>query len=316
MGRGACCLLLLVTVMATPSPDGASAKDREPLRLAPSSKWHLDYAKDSCRIGRSFGEGEQKVTILIDRYEPGDPFRLQLIGKPVRTRKPDGTAQLRFGPVGTMQERSYYSANASDKTPAIVLRGAMRIIPQPDEPEFEYAAGADADDDEAAAEKAARIAIAKAKRITPAEEAVATFLEVRKPARQPLILETGPLDKPLAAMRQCTDELLDHWGIDVAKHATLSRPVVPKGNPGRWVLPGDYPPGKAWMGQRAIVMFRLDVDANGSVSGCHIQNSIGDKVFDEAVCDALKRRARFEPALDSDGRPIPSYWLNTVNFHV
>ncbi|WOF44063.1 energy transducer TonB [Sphingopyxis indica] len=298
------------------SSGAAPAKDREPLRLAPSSKWHLDYAKDSCRIGRSFGEGDQKVTILIDRYEPGDPFRLQLIGKPVRTRRSDGIAELRFGPVGPMQERSYYSANASDKTPAIVLRGAMRIIPQPDEPEFEDAAGPDAGDDEAAAEKAARIAIAKAKRITPAEEAAATFLEVRKPAHQPLLLETGPLDKALAAMRQCTDELLDHWGIDVAKHATLSRPVIPKGNPGRWVLPGDYPPGKAWMGQRAIVMFRLNVDENGSVSACHIQNSIGDKAFDEAVCDALKRRARFEPALDSDGRPIPSYWLNAVNFHV
>src|SRR3546814_12461964 len=125
-----------------------------------------------------------------------------------------------------MQERSYDSANASDKTPAIVRRGAMRIIPQPDEPEFEDAADPDAGDD-AAAEKAARIAIAKAKRITPAEEAAATFLEVRKPPHPPLLLETGPLDKPLAAMRPCTDELLDHWRINVDKHATLSLPSNP-----------------------------------------------------------------------------------------
>ena len=28
------------------------------------------------------------------------------------------------------------------------------------------------------------------------------------------------------------------------------------------------------------------------------------------------KRARFEPALDADGRPVPSYWRQTVNYRI
>lgn len=308
----------LAVVTALLLPEAAAGKAKEPLRLAPSSKWMLEYAEDSCRIGRSFGEGDQKVTVLIDRYEPGDPFRLQFVGKPVRTSGPDGEAEIRFGPVGPMQERAYYAGTSADKTPAIIVRGSIGIFPHPDILEDEEAVetAEEGDDAAMAAAAAAAAEAAKALRITPEQEAAVTFVELGRPVRVPVILETGSLDKPFAAMRQCTDELLEHWGIDVARHATLSRPVIPIGNPGRWVRSEDYPRSMAWQGKRAIVMFRLNVDESGQVSACHIQNSIGDKPFDEAVCAALKRRARFEPALDGEGRPVASYWINTVNFHV
>jgi outer membrane biosynthesis protein TonB len=67
-------------------------------------------------------------------------------------------------------------------------------------------------------------------------------------------------------------------------------------------------------GQGAIVNFRLLVDAAGSVTGCFIQQTTRLKEFDDAVCKSISRRAKFDPALDKDGKPILSYYNNTVRF--
>ena len=34
------------------------AHAKEPLRLAASSNWHVDYGADYCRLARQYGEGE------------------------------------------------------------------------------------------------------------------------------------------------------------------------------------------------------------------------------------------------------------------
>jgi hypothetical protein len=67
-------------------------------------------------------------------------------------------------------------------------------------------------------------------------------------------------------------------------------------------------------GQPAIVEFRLSVSADGVPTSCHIQLTTRPKEFDAAVCDSLMRRARFTPALDAEGKPLISYYLNTVKF--
>ena len=141
-----------------------------------------------------------------------------------------------------------------------------------------------------------------------------TYIEVTKALRQPFVLETGSLGGPLAAMRKCTDELLGHWGIDVAKHATLSRRATPKTDPRHWVKPSDYPSTMIMDGRRAIVHFRVNIDVGGKPTACHIQQSTRPKAFDDAVCKAIMRNAEFEPALDAEGAPIATYWLNTVTF--
>lgn len=295
-------IFVLLAVLLVPPGTGAA---KEPVRLQPSSKWHVHYAADSCRMGRSFGEGDQKIVLMIDRYQPGDALRISFIGKPAFTGQSDGHVRLRFGPDAAEQEVQFYPATADDKTPSLIIRGGVRIAPPSPEQVAKYKASL------------------KAKEfnfewpdITPEQEAAVTYIEVTRAIRQPFILETGSLGAPLAALEKCTDELLDHWGIDVAKHASLSRKVRPLSNPGYWVTSRDYPT-QMWMtGKRAIVQFRLDVDAAGKPTACHIQQSTRPKAFDDAVCGAIMRNARFEPALDAAGNPIASYWLNAVNFHL
>lgn len=297
-------LSIAAAVAALCLPGPAAAKSREPLRLQPSSKWNVHYADDSCRMGRSFGEGDQKVTLIVDRYEPGDSIRLSFIGKPAYSSLNQGDVQIRFGPDEAMQEIAFYPASLN-KTPALMLRSTLRI-----------AARSEAD-------LAAYEAAMKAENygfdwpsITPEQERAVTFIEVKKSIRQPFILETGSLGAPFEALRKCTDSLLEHWGIDVAKHAALKRSVTPKSSPGRWVTSDDYPSEMLLLGKRAIVQFRLNVDAAGLPTTCHIQQSTRPKAFDDAVCKAIMRRAKFDPALDAGGNPIASYWMNSVIFQI
>ena len=141
-----------------------------------------------------------------------------------------------------------------------------------------------------------------------------TYLDIRHGSADFVRLAIGSMGQPMAAMRKCTDELLTHWGIDVEAHRGLTRPVVPASNPGYWLKSNDYPSGLLQKGAQGIIKFRLSVDMEGKPTGCHIQQSTRPAGFDQAVCDGLMRRAKFEPALGADGRPIASYWNSTARF--
>lgn len=303
MGRETRDLSLLIVLAAMLSSTPAAAA-KEPLRLAPSSKWLVNYAEDSCRMARTFGEGDQRVMLIADRYEPGEMLRLSFYGQPAKVGE-DGEVQFRFGPAEAVQKASFYPATLGDKSPGIILRGGVRIGPLTKEQQKAQAAANKTD------EPAFTVPD-----LGPAREAAVTYLEVLRPVRTPFILETGSLGPPLAALRKCTDELLDHWGIDVAKHAGLTRRAIPKKNPAHWMSPNDYPSDMLMRGKRAIVQFRLNIDANGEPTACHIQQSTRPQAFDDAVCKAIMRNARFEPALDAEGTPLASYWINTVVFHM
>lgn len=283
----------------------AGAKPKEALYLQPSSKWLLNYADDSCRLARQFGEGDDTVMLVMDRFEPGDGMRMSFFGKPARTSRMDGDAKIRFGPDQAEQEIGFYPGRGDGKTPALVLRSEVRIAPRSEAENAAYDAARDAGD------FGFRWSM-----VTPAEEAAVTWIEVGSPVSRPFVLETGSMGNAFAALSKCTDELLDHWGIDVGRHATMTRPVTPISDPGQWIRSGDYPQEMLWQGQRALVQFRLNVDASGKPTACHIQQTTRAKEFDDAVCKSIMRRAEFKPALDADGKPMASYWLSSVNFHM
>jgi len=81
---------------------------KEPLHLEPSSKWHVDFAEDSCTLERQFGEGDQKVDFLLFQFEPGDNFRFTLAGKLTKTTELRRIGHIQFGPNEVQQDFSYF----------------------------------------------------------------------------------------------------------------------------------------------------------------------------------------------------------------
>jgi hypothetical protein len=278
------------------------ANAKEPLRLAASSDWHVDYGADYCRLARQFGEGENIVFAFFDKFGPDEGFRITIAGKPVRTDALKADAWVQFGPSEAKQPLPFLKGNVG-KNAALLFSSDARIAPPSDE---ELKAIKDKEEGEWI-----ELEPIAAKRY----EAV-QHLELGKPLRQTIVLETGPLKRPMESLDKCIDELLTHWGIDVEKHKNLKRSPVPAQNPGRWIYSSDYPMDMLQIGQPALVEFRLSVSEDGKPTACHIQATTRPKEFDDAVCKSLLRRAAFEPALDSEGKPIASYWRSRVRFQI
>lgn len=152
--------------------------------------------------------------------------------------------------------------------------------------------------------------------IGPAREAAATWLEVTKAVPQDLLLVTGPMHQPMAALRKCSWDTVKHWGLDVEQQKTLTRKVSPKNHPSRWLNSSDYPASMVYGGYHGLVTVRMIVDGNGNPTSCHVQRSTQPKEFDDVVCRSTMRRARFEPALDAQGKPVPSFYVLTVRFQL
>lgn len=294
----------------------AALAAKDPLTLKPISAWQVDYAEDRCRLIRKFGDEENTVFAVFDRYGPGESFRLTLAGEPVRgpraarsnlsTRiaspEPLLALSVRFGPHEDVQKLVTYNGSFGEHSALIVAESA-RLGPvsgtgkQPPK-EVESA-------------KLAQLAMP-----ARAREKAVRYLEIGRPLSRAVVLETGSMAGPFAALDTCVEDLIGTWGVDIEKHKTLLRPALPSNDPGTWIASEDYPDAMISAGQAALVEFRLNIGADGLPTACYIQSTTRPKEFDDTVCRAVMSRARFDPALDAEGKPIASYYRNSVRFQI
>lgn len=82
----------------------------------------------------------------------------------------------------------------------------------------------------------------------------------------------------------------------------------------RWVTVDDYPMQALREGRGGTTIFALDVAANGKPTNCAITQSSGWKDLDEAACRLVMDHARFNPALDTDGRPMPTIYRDKTTW--
>lgn len=290
--------LVVAGCLAAAVAQPAAAKDA--LVLEPSSRWELDYAKDSCALRRMFGEGDQKAQLEMRRFQPGLGLQTSIVTNAMRMTKRD--FRYRFDPQTEWRdaELANYAYFAED------FEGVI-FTPR----WFDLPIGEKAKDEEI--EQFLKTADLQALEAAAGEQVQS--ITVSRAFKDDLVLRTGPLKAPLIAMNACIDELLNHWGIDVAAHKTLTRPATAKNadEMGRRI---PYPPKMLAKGLPGIVNVRLEVDAEGRVSGCHIQMELSDSAFEDSTCRTLQRALKFDPALDKDGNPISSYWINRVNFRM
>lgn len=277
----------------------------EPVRLQPASKWVLDYAEENCRLARKFGQGDQQVTVVLDQFEPDDYFRILLVGPLARTRHQTGPAggTLRFGPSEAEAEFTAERGTLG-KQDALIILNAHRIAPLTKA-------------EEKARDSARRRGVRfDATPLGSAREAAVTWFEIRKGLSRHLVLNTGPMSEPMEALRTCSWDTIRHWGLNVQQQKTLSRKVSLRTKPDSWLSSSDYPASMLGAGYQGLVTVRMIVDANGNPTTCRVQRSTQPKEFDDVVCASVRRNARFEPALDAQGKPVPSYYVVTVRFEI
>jgi TonB family protein len=262
--------------------------------LSPVTPWHVDWTPTTCALSRGFTNRELPDMVTIERFGPTDTFQLTLGSKELAAYQQGQRIWIHYKP----GERSpVFGAMPGKSTngKALLLISSTSLDPTfGDKQTFENTN-------------------ANPLKVTPEREAEIKQIAVEFGSRM-VVFETGSLGKGLAALRKCTDNLVESWGLKPEQQSRLSARLKPRSSPAYWLTGSDYPIAMRAGGKQALVNFRLTVDETGKPIACEIQRSYNEKAFDDLTCEALMRRGRFEPARDEHGQPVASYYLNTVRF--
>ncbi len=282
-----CAAITALLVTAVP----VLAKDQPVISLPRMSKWEMNYDVDSCHLAARFGSGEQNVILRITRDEPGDWFDLQLYSKMLASNEITVPIEVTFGAQGKLVRRTALSLTMSgpEKTPVLRM-SASRV----DGWEYQQPGTAPV--------------------ITPGSEAAVTEITFKPRGGKRYRLETGSLGAPLAAMRKCTADMVTSWGYDPAVQAQLSSRPMPVKSPATWLHSGDFPVKALLAGHNGLIRFRLDVDELGHPVGCTVLYRTNPDEFADLSCKLLLKRAQFTAALDAQGKPVKSFYINSIRW--
>ena len=78
----------------------------------------------------------------------------------------------------------------------------------------------------------------------------------------------------------------------------------------------DYPNSALSANEQGTTAVRLTIGTDGRVSGCEVTGSSGSSALDSATCNILRRRARFSPAMDSNGQPTSDTYSQRITWRV
>ncbi|HZF43454.1 MAG TPA: energy transducer TonB [Sphingomonadaceae bacterium] len=267
------------------------AKVNAPETLTRTGKWVVNYDGDACHLLAQFGTDKDILAMRLTRYEPGEAFHLSLYGRKLASDAPRIDADVDFGLAGAPVRMEAVTGQVG-KLP-LLLFGLIRLDgweqTGPDE---------------------------TGPSLSPRQEAAVSGVTVKIERKRPFRLEFGSLAKPMEQLRTCQADLLKSWGYDPVVQTTLTKQARPANAPATWLKAGDYPGKAREMGQNGIVQFRLDVDAAGNISGCHVLARTKPDVFADATCRAVTRRAKLDHALDVNGKPVPSFYVQRVRWQM
>ncbi|AJA10414.1 hypothetical protein SKP52_17715 [Sphingopyxis fribergensis] len=258
---------------------GGAAHAADPRILAPSTPWKVDYAEEECRLLRTFGTGEDAVTMRLARGSGLQSFDMVIAGNSIPRLGGGVKVTMTLEPQGTESEFEGYSMAVPDRPENFIrwFDGDPRIL------------------DGVTNKQQVRL-------LADAKLDVAMLWSDGKAA--------------LKALQTCHEDLLKGWGVDIAAiHAAKVGPE-PLGSPGRWVTNNDYPQREMQQEIEGNVTFQLKVDAKGAVENCVTLRSSNVATLDRLTCKLMVQRARFTPALDASDRPIASLYINRVRWQI
>jgi hypothetical protein len=292
----------------------AHAADGEPVVFKPTGGWTADFGEDYCRLVRTFSDGTDQVSLAIERVQPGSMANLLLVGNGIKLYRRADTIGYNYLPAGDSRTTQLLRSDSADGQQMLIVSAVNVGQALPGFGGPGGGRGGAATPPAAAADSpppAPGTPFYK-----PAEEVAFAEgikgLALTDGTVTPVQIETGSLKNPITVLQDCTYDLVSYWGLDGAKHRTLSRTVVPQGGttlPQGTVGFQDF--AKLGGGANQV---RLMIDAAGKPAECKIQAQTLGETTNRKICNYLMENAKFLPALDSEGQAIASYWMNSPLF--
>jgi TonB family protein len=263
--------------------------------LKASSPWNVDFGEERCRLTRLFTDGKDQHVLYFEQHFPSVQAGLTVAGRGFsyfenRTKTevstlPDRAALETLPYVGKMEGfdsaliyPAFYIGRSDTDTDLPNREGVLPTL------------------DSAFADKVNHI----------------TFRQRSREVR----FDTGPLGKAFGVLNECATTLVDSWGLDGAKHLTARS--LP-----RWInekqivrkILANYPLAAQNRGEQGITRMRVIVDEQGAVEDCTIIKATTTEFLESPACRAM-RDARFEPAIDAEGKPMRSYFATNVTYQI
>lgn len=263
--------LLLATFAAT-------AAQAEPAKspLPASSKWTVEYADNSCNIGKTFSASGREMKLWV-KILPGRANSQILIEENRPDRPVFRTGDLVIAP-DSGGPLTVKARNGS-------LTAGTRLILS------------EVDGDQLAA-------LAEANTLTFSYRG------------ESFGLSGVNLKAALAAVEGCEDDLLRAWGIDPAEFQKIATPPKSLHDPAEVSTGGDYPARELNAGRAGSAVVKLDISASGKVTACSVVVSSGVEAFDQRSCTIAMKRTRFAPAQLADGQAVPSFVFQRFRWNI
>ena len=198
--RVICSVVSMATLLV--SVPGAAS---EPLTLEPSSHWQLNYDRGSCRLSRTFGEGENQVLAHFIRYTPSPDFEVLLVGEPVDGRN----APLEYSFLPSRAKQSTDLAmfgETQDGRPSLFLT-------------YQFQGELENRDELPRPEREALLAD---------EVRHITGLRVSRGVETSVDLQMPGFAKALDTMDRCLADLVSSWGLDPETRKRIAKGPVPQ----------------------------------------------------------------------------------------
>ena len=260
----------------------------------PTGQWALDYGDDYCRLARNFSDGKDDLALALERIEPGPFARLIVISNGIHPFRSADEIGWHFTPSDPERKARYLHSVTGDGKQYYNLGPftvAPFVPPAPGTPPPPF-------------DRTKEAAAAKGKMGVILDNGLTT----------PVAVETGDMAAPIAALQACADDLAKSWGLDPAKLQSETAAAIPEKGGSGWLPQGTVPFSdfaKLGGGSNQV---RLMVDATGKATSCTIHWPTLDATTNDKICKAALANARFTPAKDAGGQPMPGYWMGSPLF--
>jgi len=129
-------------------------------------------------------------------------------------------------------------------------------------------------------------------------------------------LDTGPLARVMKELADCRVDLREYWNATeqrqsvLRQHVTLAVPV------NRLFSSGDYPAQAIRERDSGTTSVVVLVDEKGAVADCMIDETSGIATLDAMTCIVIRERAKFQPAIGADGKPVRGAFTQRVRWEM
>lgn len=308
--------LLITCLVVSLAGTSLAAKDPEPVVVAPSTQWQVDFGTERCRALRSFGTEKDKTLLIIDQLVPRTEANWVIAGDAVKKLK--GRPHewvVTFGSISPAKTGDeLMSGNFPGLGAALVGEGFV------DEVEYkamspEAQASRALEKREAEENRSPLATLANASPVPDqATGSLINWIDISD-GKGTERLATGNLGELFRLMQMCSDGIVKVWGLDPVIQANLSRRAAPTNTLAitRSVM-SVYPAKAEANGKVASMTIRVMIDPTGKPTSCVVIAKTDSREFGNTACRQVMKVAKFEPALDADGKPVESYWTSGIRY--